>query len=183
MSANPTRARNAADLDVRVLARLKEAVQLQDQALADHDRGVRLLDGESSLPHQVRLEAGRPARHEPTDARFTPDRIRQRGPEALAIRGLPTVDEGHEVALRADVVIEGRLEHDQRSRPDRRSIDLGYRDDRALLRAEPALGREVGRSHPASGAGQSMRNRTIGHGTPPSIQSWSGTSITRPLRS
>ena len=31
-------------------------------------------------------------------------------------------------------------------------------------------------------AAQSMRNRTIGHGTPPSIQSCSGTSIIRPLR-
>ena len=45
------------------------------------------------------------------------------------------------------------------------------------------LGREVGGRHPASIIGQSMRNRTIGHRTPPSIQPWSGTSITRPLRS
>ena len=67
------------------------------------------------------------------------------------------------------------------------------RDDLAMLGAEPTLGNEPGGlrdqgGHAPSGTPlatsdvvQSRRNRTIGHGMPPSTQWWSATSMTRPM--
>ena len=181
VSTNPTPARKALTSTSGFSPGSRRRYSFRISALAEHDRGVRLLDGQPPLPHSDGGESGLAARHELTDALFAPDRVGQGNPQALAVCRIMTVDQRNEVALRTLVVIEGRLEDDQRARPERRAIDLGHRGDRPLLRAEPAPGRQVGGRHPDAVTGQSIRNRTIGHGTPPSTQSWSGTSITRPL--
>ena len=46
-----------ADLQVGVVARLEQAVELEDEPLAEDDRGVRLLDGQAPLVQRPGLEA------------------------------------------------------------------------------------------------------------------------------
>ena len=128
-------------------------------------------------------EAVRALEDERTDPLLATDRLRQGAPQALAINGLATVDRRCQVPFRGAIVGETDLQHGQRTGTDRRLVDDADVGDGSLLRAEPAPRREVGGDHPARFAGQSTRKRTIGHGTSPSTQSCSGTSIARPLPS
>ena len=166
--------------------RLEQPEELEDQPLAQHDRGVRLLDAERPRGQALQragwdalggclggadeLERGR-RRSSRRRSIASARRVAQAAPSGTRYRSGGTV--GGEAHLDDG---EGGIEGDGGA------MGLDDRGDREMLRAEPAGGDDLLGRHPDPSSPRSPRKRTIGQGTSPSTQWWSATSMARPMR-
>ena len=160
-----------ADLEVGVVPRLDEAEELEDEPLAQHDRGVRLLDAERTRCHVHRRIGGLCRCPGGADELGAAGGDRRAAEHRGGQVGCPGRALGHEVPLGGSVGGEAHLDDGERGiGRDGDPIDLDDRGDGEVLRPEPARGDDLLGRHPDPSSLQSRRNRTIGQGTSPRIQ-------------